>query len=72
MGEAVKLIDDWKQKFPKLWSVRLSLLAALASAIEAGFTYYAHGKPGTFAIIAGLISLGAAVARIVAQPKLDG
>lgn len=62
------LIDDWKRQFPKLWSVRFSLLAALLSGIEVGLQLYLTGKTPVVALGAGLLSLGAAVARVVAQP----
>ena len=69
----MQLIDDWKRKFPKLWSVRLSILAALASSIEVAFNFYATGQAPVLVIAAALISLGAAAARIISQPGLiDG
>lgn len=69
----MQLIDDWKRQFPKLWSVRLSILAALASSIEVAFNFYATGKAPVLVIAAAMISLGAAIARIVSQPGLiDG
>lgn len=68
----MKLIDGWQTKLPKLWSVRLALLAALASAVEVGFGYWANGKPSWVAVAAVVVSLAAAVARIIAQPKVTG
>lgn len=68
----MNLIEDWKTQFPKLWSVRLTLLAALASSIEAGVNLYATGTAPILVIAAILTSLGAALARIVAQPKVTG
>lgn len=68
----MKFIDDWKAQFPKLWSVRLSLLAALASAAEAGMHLYASGTPPLLVIAAGCTSIGAAIARIIAQPAVTG
>ncbi len=62
------LIDDWKRQFPKLWSVRFALLAALLSGIEVGLQLYLTGKTPIVSLGAGLFSLGAAVARVVAQP----
>lgn len=64
------LIKDWKRKFPRLWSVRLALLAGVLSGIEAGFNLYATGSTPIIALGAMVVSLSAAVARIVAQPKL--
>ncbi len=65
------LIDDWKCVWHRLWSVRLSLLAAVASAGEAAFQYWATGKPAWIALSAAAISLGASVARVVAQTSLS-
>lgn len=67
----MKLINDWKRKFPKLWSVRLSLLAALASSVEVALNVYLTGKAPVIVIAAGLISLGAAASRVIAQAGLD-
>lgn len=63
----MKLITDWKRKFPKLWSVRLSLLAALCSAAEVSFNVALTGKAPVIVVVAGLVSLAAAIARVVAQ-----
>lgn len=68
----MKFIDDWKKQFPKLWSVRLTLLAAAASAIETGVHLYATGTAPLLVVGAGLASLGAAIARVVAQPSVTG
>ena len=68
----MKFIDDWRAQFPKLWSVRFTLLAALASAIETGMHLYATGTAPLLVVAAGMASLGAAVARIVAQPSVTG
>lgn len=67
----MKLIDGWQAKLPKLWSVRLSLIAALASSVEVGFGFWANGKPSWVAVAAVIVSLSAAAARIVAQPKVS-
>lgn len=66
----MRLINDWKRKFPRLWSVRLAILAAVTSSIEVGFNLYLNGKPPVLATIATVIAISAAVARIVAQPAV--
>jgi hypothetical protein len=66
----MKLIEGWKEKFPKLWSVRFALLAAVMSSIEVGISVFLTGKPPLFASLAALASFSAAVARIIAQPAL--
>jgi hypothetical protein len=68
----MKFIDDASKQFPKLWSVRFALLAAFASAVEAGMNLYASGTAPLLVVAAGLTSLGAAIARVVAQPALTG
>lgn len=67
----MQLINDWKRQFPRLWSVRLALLAAVLSAAEVGINVYITGQPPMMALSAMLVSLGSAIARIVAQPSLE-
>ena len=68
----MKFIDDWKAQFPKLWSIRLSLLAALASGIENGMNLYATGTTPLLVLATSLIAVGAAIARVIAQPTVTG
>jgi hypothetical protein len=68
----MKFIDHASKQFPKLWSVRFALLAAIASAIEAGMNLYASGTAPILVVAAGLTSLGAAIACVVAQPSVTG
>ena len=68
----MKFIEGARAQFPKLWSVRFALLAAFASAIEAGMHMYASGTAPILVVAAGLTSLGAAIARVVAQPSVTG
>lgn len=66
------LIDDAKQVLLKAWSVRLALLAAAFSAAEVALPFFAPFlPPKTMAVMALLASAGAAVARVVAQPKMQ-
>lgn len=64
------LIDDWRHCWARFWSVRLALLAAAASAVEAGVDVWLTGRPPVFAILAGAVSIGAAIARLIAQPNI--
>jgi hypothetical protein len=65
------LIDDARKVWHRLWSVRLALLSAGLSAAEFAMPYIAPVQPsGRFAALAALISVAAAVARIVAQPRI--
>ena len=66
----MKFIEDARKQFPKLWSVRFALLAAVASAIEAGMNLYATGTAPILVVATGMASLGAAIARVVAQPSV--
>ena len=68
----MNFIEDARAQFPKLWSVRFALLAAIAWAVEAGMHLYASGTAPIRVVAAGLTSLGAAIARVVAQPALTG
>jgi len=67
----VNLIQNWRQKWPRLWSVRLALVAALLSAVEVAMNVWLTGKPPLIVISAGLFSLCAAIARVVSQPRLN-
>lgn len=64
------LLPDWKILIRRAWSVRLSLLAALASAGEAAWQLYLDARPSILIVGTALISLGAAVSRLIAQPKM--
>jgi hypothetical protein len=66
----MELIEDAGKVWHRLWSVRLSLLAAVASAGDAGWQAFVSGSPRVISLCTFGISLGAAVARIVAQPKV--
>lgn len=67
----MKLIDGWFEKFPKLWSVRLSLLAAVLGAAEVVLPLFQTFIPrGTFAVVSAVVAIGAAVARVIAQPSV--
>lgn len=64
------LLDDWRRLVRRAWSVRLAVLAALLSAVEVALPFVAPERSsGWFALAALLVSLAAAYARIVAQPK---
>lgn len=67
----MNLIDDWRRKFHRLWSVRLALIAAVLSAIEVAINWWLSGKPPLIVIGAGLFSLCAAIARVISQPRLN-
>lgn len=67
----MELIANAKQVALKAWSIRLALLAALFSAAEVALPFFApFVPPHTMAIMATIASAGAAIARVVAQPKM--
>ena len=66
-----ELIDDAAQVAKKAWSIRLSLLAAVFSAAEVALPFFTDFvPPHTMAIAAVFVAAGAAVSRLVAQPKM--
>lgn len=68
----MKLIDDASEVWHRLWSVRLSLLAALLGAISAAMPYVAPAQPSLrYAVASVLLALAAAASRVIAQPKLQ-
>ena len=65
------LLDDWRQVFRRAWSVRFSLLAAALTAAEVVVPLFGDLLPrGAFVLLAFACSIGATVARIVAQPGM--
>lgn len=66
----MRLLDDWQRLARRAWSVRLAILSAGLSAVEFALPFVAPERPsGWFAGAAVLVSLAAAGARIVAQPR---
>jgi hypothetical protein len=67
------LIDDAKTVLLKAWSIRLALLGAVFSAAEVALPFFQPLNifpPTTMAVLALLASSGAALARLIAQPKM--
>jgi len=67
------LIDDAKTVLLKAWSIRLALLGAMFSALEVALPFFQPldiFPPTTMAILALVASSGAALARLIAQPKM--
>ena len=73
MLNPMKFIPDARHVALKLWSVRLMLLSICLSGLEVAIPYIAPVLPsGSFAALAGLVTVAAAIARLVAQPALSG
>lgn len=65
------LIDDWRQVARRAWSFRFSLLAAVFTAAEVVVPLLGDTLPrGLFVLLAFSASIGAAIARLVAQPEM--
>lgn len=69
----MELVKDAKRVLLHAWSIRLALLSAFFSAAEVALPYFAPFMPEhSMAILAIVTSSGAAIARIIAQPKTIG
>ena len=65
------LLDDWRQVLRRAWSIRFSLMAAALTAAEVVVPLFGDVLPrGVFVLLAFSASIGATVARIVAQPEM--
>lgn len=70
----MKLVKYWKSAVKYYWSFRLAILAALLSGVEVFIQFTQDDfepffPKGVFAAVAGLVSIAAAIARLVAQKK---
>ena len=71
MNPKLWLLDDWRRVLRRAWSIRFSLLAAAFTAAEVVLPFMGDVLPrGLFVLLAFAASLGATVARLVAQPKM--
>lgn len=67
----MNLIDNAQEVLKKAWSIRLALLSATLSAAEVALPFFGDFvPPRTMAVLALITAAGAAVARLVAQPKI--
>lgn len=66
------LVDDWKLILAKAWSVKFNIAATVFGALEVvvALVQPASIPNGIFAGIAAVISVGANVARIMAQKEV--
>jgi len=66
----MNLIDDWQALAPKLWSIRLALLASGLGVLEITLPLFqSFVPPMYFGVASVLVGLASAFARIVAQPQ---
>ena len=65
------LLDDWRRVARRAWSIRLSIVAAIFTAAEVVVPLFGDVLPrGLFVLLAFSASIGAAIARLVAQPEM--
>jgi hypothetical protein len=63
-------VPNWRRVLRYAWSVRLMLLAALFTALEAVLPFFIDTIPrGIFAALTFVVSGAALIARFVAQPR---
>jgi hypothetical protein len=71
----MQLVGNWRRVLARAWSVRLMILAALLSGAEVALPLIEGVFPldrGVFAVLSFLATAGAFVARLVAQPSING
>lgn len=66
----MNLIAEAGKVFRRAWSVRLSLLSALAQTAFVCWQYFLDKQPHAIILFTAALSMGAAIARIIDQPKL--
>lgn len=66
------LIENWDEILKKAWSVKFNIAATLFGALEVvvALVQPASIPNGVFAGIAAVISIGANVARVLAQKEI--
>ena len=71
MNCRISLLDDWRRVLRHAWNIRFSLLAAAFTAAEVVVPIFGDVLPrGVFVLLAFAASIGATMARIVAQPEI--
>lgn len=65
------LLPEWQRILKKAWSIRLTVLAGLFSAAEVILPLFVDVLPRhLFVALAFVAIVGAAVARLLAQPEM--
>ena len=69
----MRLTEDWRHVLKHAWSIRFIVLAALLSGVEVVLPMFDDTMPrGLFAVLTLLVTVAAAVARLIPQPKMRG
>lgn len=68
----MELLPDWKRIARRAWSIRLSIIAAMLSGAEVVLPLFIDVLPrNLFASLSFVAVVGAAVARVVSQPRMN-
>lgn len=70
----MRIVDNWRAVLRHAWSVRLMVLAAILTGMEAAVPYldWLPIPRGLFALGSALVSAGAIYARFVLQRPISG
>ena len=64
--------SDWKQILQKAWSVRLIILAGIFTGLEVVVPLLNDAFPrNTFAVLSGITTAAALIARVMMQRNMD-
>lgn len=64
----MKIIPNWREVLKWAWSIRLAALAAVLSGVEIVLPFFVESFPrGAFAALSFVSTVGAFIARFVAQ-----
>lgn len=68
----MQLLPDWRRVLRQAWSVRLVVLSGLFAGAEMALPLFMDSMPrNLFAGLSMVAAIGGAVARVVAQPKME-
>lgn len=65
----MKLVDDWHWIVNHAWSVRLLILSALLTGVDAATPFFLNAPTAWNSLVAFVISAAALVSRFVAQER---
>ena len=68
----MRLIPNWRYAIWRLWSVRVSIAAALVGLAAGLFAYMDEIPPLWFLCLQVALPVAAIIVRAIKQPKLDG
>ena len=68
----MQLVANWRETLRHAWSVRLIVLAAILSGAEVIVPSLTGLPHGLLAVLSGVVSAAAFVARLIAQRRVSG